>query len=161
MQIKQDPITSLWARSDGAVLLPPSGTKFKKFHWSFGYDKGDGYRVVRYKGKWHLTHRIICRAFHGLPPADKPCVDHINRLKADNRPCNLRYTSYKGNNDNKDCVDKSIEKYGVRWCENKKAYMKAHDKAYNAAKLARMRAQGLTYRKGPDGKAGWHPRIRT
>lgn len=24
MQIKQDPVTGLWARSDGAVLLPPT-----------------------------------------------------------------------------------------------------------------------------------------
>ena len=154
MQIKQDPITGLWAREDGAILLPPTSkyTKFKKFRWTFGWDHG-GYRKIRYRGKHYAVHRIVCRAFHGLPPADKPEVDHLDRNPANNKEDNLRWADRSMNNTNKDCVDQALEKYGVRECEDKKAY--------NAAYRAKMQAQGLTFRKGPDGKYGRYPRIRT
>lgn len=117
-------------------------------------------------------HVLICRAYNGLPPEGKPEVDHINRCPSDNRPENLHWVSRKENNDNKDCVDQSVEKYGVRACEDKAAYYKAYNKAYNAshreerkaynaaycaAYHAKMKAQGLTWRKGPDGKWGWYP----
>ena len=156
MKIKQDPITKLYCREDGAVLMPP-GSRFKAFRWTFGTRRPDGYRQIRFRGKTHFVHQIICRAFNGLPPEGKSEVDHIDRCKTNNTPSNLRWASRKENCDNKDCVDQSIEKYSMRACEDKKAYMKAYD----AAKYAKMKAQGLGFRKGPDGKWGWHPRIRT
>ena len=175
MKIKQDPITKLYCREDGAILMPPS-KRFPKFRWTFGSKAPDGYRAVGYKGKHHWVHRIICRAFHGLPPDDKPFVDHIDRCKANNTPSNLRWASSKENNDNTDRVDKSVERYKARECEDPQAYqraynkdyyetyceeIKAHQKAYWASKYAEKKAQGLIWKKGPDGKYGWHPRICT
>ena len=179
MKIKQDPVTGLWARADGAILLPPSGIKFKKFRFTFGSKRPDGYRAIQYKGKNYSVHQLLCRAFHGLPPEDKPFVDHISRNRDDNRIFNLRFASAKDNNDNTAAVDKSIEKYGVRRCENKKAYDKAYgianrdaihsraqryreanpevQKATGARYRARQKAKGLTYRKGSDGRFGWYP----
>lgn len=179
MKIKQDPVSKLWCREDGAVLMPPSKGRFKTFRWTFGSDHGDGYRRVMYLGKSHSVHRIICGAFNGLPPEGKPCVDHINRIRDDNRPSNLHWVSAKENSDNQGCVDQSIAKYGVRACDDKKAwgaaYIAAHReeyrardkacyerhreerKAYAAAYRAKMKAQGFTKRKGPDGKWGWYP----
>ena len=158
MQIKQDPVTGLWARQDGAVLMPPCPNIHRFKHtWTFGYQRCDGYCIIGYKGKYHLVHRIICRAFHGLPPEGKPEVDHINRIKVDNRSFNLRYVDRKGNNGNTDRGDRSIAKYGVRWRDDLKGYRKAYAAAYAAEKKAR----GLCYRKGPDGKHGWYPRIHT
>lgn len=137
MKIKQDPVTGLWAREDGAVLLPPvKHSVFKKFRWIFGSDPGGGYRVVWYKGKYHLVHRIICSAFHGLPPEGKPEVDHLDRCPSNNREDNLRWADRKGNNDNRGCVEQSIEKYGVRWCEDKKAYNKAYYAGHKGPKEA-------------------------
>ena len=168
MKIKQDPVTGLWCREDGAILLPPNRVQFKKFRWSFGLAHGDGYLSINYKCRAHLVHRIICRAFNGLPPKDKREVDHINRRKDDNRAVNLHWVSRGENMDNTGAVDKSVEMYGIRSCDDRKAYArsynevhraerKAHAKAYDAARRAEKRAQGLRFKKGPDGKWGWHP----
>lgn len=167
MKVKQDPITGLWCREDGAVLLPPTGYRFKKFRWTFGSLTNYGYRKVQYGGKFHFVHRIICRAFHGLPPEGKPFCDHRDRCRVNNIPANLHWVDYKENNDNTDHVDKSIEKHGVRYCEDSaeynKAYHKAHReerKAYDANKYAEKKAQGLVKRKDQNGKWGWYPPIR-
>ncbi len=37
------------------------------------------------------VHRAVALAFHGGPPPDKPLVRHLNGLKRDNRPMNLRW----------------------------------------------------------------------
>lgn len=156
MLIKQDPITGLYCRSDGAVLMPPSGAKFRSFRWTFGTSKADGYRSVRHRYVDHLVHRVVCRAFNGLPPEGKLFVDHINRIKNDNRPENLHWVSSKENCDNQDKVDRSIAKYKVRRCDDLAAYGKVYNKGYERA----QRAKGLTHRKGPDGRWGWYPRVR-
>ena len=162
MLIKQDPVTKLWCRDDGAVLLPPTGMRFKKFRWTFGTRHPDGYRHVGLHHRYYQVHRLVCRAFHGMPPEDKPFVDHINRNPGDNRPGNLHWVSRKENNDNKDGVDRSIEKYGVRCCEDRKGYNKAHYaanadkiKGHHSAYYTEKKAQGFTKRKGPNGKYHW------
>lgn len=182
MIIKQDPVTGLWCREDGAILMPPSKGRFKSFRWAFGHKHADGYCRIGYKGGYYAVHRIVCRAFNGLPPKGKPEVDHINRVKDDNRPSNLHWVGRKENVDNTDSVDESIEKYGVRRCDDGTAYnrayreshrekYRAHCRAHRAAHSeeykardrafrAKMKAQGLAKRKGPDGKYGWYPRKR-
>lgn len=151
MRIKQDPITKLWCREDGAILMPPANNKFPQFRWTFGSKLSNGYLNVGYHGKYYYAHQIICRAFNGLAPEGKPEVDHIDRCKANNKPSNLRWVDRKENQGNRDYTDQSIAKYSTRCCDDRTAYMKA--------KAAKMKAQGLTYRRGPDGKWGWYPRI--
>ena len=154
LEARRDPVTGLYCRSDGAVLMPPSGIKFRKFRWTFGSIDRYGYCVVKFRNKNHKVHQMACRAFNGLAPAGKPFVDHINRIKGDNRSSNLHWVDNKENQGNQVSVDKSIEKYGVRECEDPKAY----NRAWCAARRAEMKAQGLTFRKGPSGKWGWYPK---
>lgn len=65
---------------------------------------GRGYYFVYIKnnsGKYfnQRLHRLIAEAF--IPnPDNKPCIDHINTTRTDNRIENLRWVSYKENNNN-------------------------------------------------------------
>lgn len=43
------------------------------------------------------VHRLVCEAFHGVPPFDKAVVIHLNENALDNRPENLRWGTQKEN----------------------------------------------------------------
>lgn len=58
----------------------------------------NGYLFVRFgrKSKNHLIHRLVAETF--VPnPQNKPCVDHINGNRQDNRAENLRWCDHKEN----------------------------------------------------------------
>lgn len=49
--------------------------------------------------KEHFIHRLVAQAF--IPnPENKPCIDHINCVRSDNRLENLRWVTHKENNNN-------------------------------------------------------------
>ena len=51
------------------------------------------------KQTFHNIHRLI--ALHFIPnPENKPCIDHINRIRSDNRIENLRWVTHAENNQN-------------------------------------------------------------
>tara|TARA_R110002153_G_C12944930_1_gene457833 strand:- start:55 stop:513 length:459 start_codon:yes stop_codon:yes gene_type:complete len=84
--------------SDGKVLNKIRN-KFVKQDISVG-----GYpRIILTNNKIRKNitiHRLI--ALHYIPnPDNKPYVDHINRIKTDNRICNLRWCSHLENMQNK------------------------------------------------------------
>lgn len=67
------------------------------------YALQDGYQRVKLckdgKQKLHFIHRLVAEAF--IPNTDnKPCIDHINTIRTDNRVENLRWVTSKENCNN-------------------------------------------------------------
>lgn len=52
------------------------------------YITNAGYRQVRVSGRLYLVHRIVWKMIHGSDPAK--LLDHINGVRIDNSPGNLR-----------------------------------------------------------------------
>lgn len=61
--------------------------------------KHDGYVYVCVNRKKYAAHRLAILYVTGAPPDGE--IDHINRIKTDNRICNLRVVSKSVNQQNK------------------------------------------------------------
>lgn len=85
---------------------------------------GKGYpQVAFYEGKKQIPkniHRLVAEAF--IPnPENKPCIDHINGDKTDNRVENLRWVTYTENMNNPITYAKvKVANVGRKWTEDRK-----------------------------------------
>lgn len=71
----------------------------------------DGYRRIGLsngKAKKFMVHQLVARVFIPLDDYTGMTVDHINRLRDDNRACNLRWASINSQNENRKA---SVSKY--------------------------------------------------
>jgi hypothetical protein len=76
-------------------------------------------------GKKYQTHVLLAQTF--LPnPLNKPTVDHVNRIRTDNRvEENLRWATHKEQADNTRNVANRLD-YGVRQCDDKNEYSRRY-----------------------------------
>ena len=125
---------------DGRIftLFKKSNKYGKKGEWVERNVKPNnlGYFHIRISGKNYLAHRLIMIAFVGDSDQD---VDHINRIKTDNRFENLHYCSHRENSLNMDRVDNAKGYYWDRnkWraqicINNKKKYLGRFDNEQDA-----------------------------
>ena len=70
-----------------------------------GHKNLQGYIFVRLKqndkSELFRVHRLVCEVFNGKTYENKNIVDHINRIRDDNRAVNLRWVTQKENMNNK------------------------------------------------------------
>lgn len=108
----------------------------------------DGYlRVCLFndgKYKWHYIHRLVAQAFLENTE-NKPCINHINTVRSDNRLENLEWVTYKENSNHplsvKNRKDPSYSGYYSeaakesmkRYCDNHKEQRSARHKAWREA----------------------------
>jgi hypothetical protein len=79
--------------ADGTVF-GPSGQKLSQFSVK-GY-----LRVTRFDAGKYIAepvHRLVCEAFHGPAPEDRPFARHINGIPTDNRADNLAWSDQAEN----------------------------------------------------------------
>lgn len=83
---------SIWSmRSGSKRLIQP---RLKHGYWYVTISVYVGGKRQRHR---HPAHRLVCMAFHGLPPDDKPLACHRNGIRTDSRPCNLRWGDHADN----------------------------------------------------------------
>ena len=92
-------------------------------------ERSNGYLAIGLikngKTKMFRVHRLVAEAF--IPnPENKPCVDHINTIRDDNRVENLRWVTYKENNNNPLTKKKYSENHREQDGENHPMYGKHH-----------------------------------
>lgn len=107
----------------GEVFIPSNGAR--EAHWTFGSKTKRGYFAIKTNGKIFKVHRLIAKAF--IPnPENKPEVDHINRLKTDNRVENLRWATHTENMRNTKATTR-LESEGRthKWEDQRKAHIES------------------------------------
>lgn len=123
-----------------------------------------GYKYATIKGKTYLMHRIIAETFLDNPE-NKPTVDHINRVRSDNRLENLRWATYREQRDNSSQVLNARE-LGVRSCDDPKEYHRRNTRRYYAEHMKdpewveKERQRLAEYRKTEKGRANARERAR-
>lgn len=130
------PTLNILVREDGSVLLHKCGSRIN-YGWTKGSLAKDGYRIIRIKKKNIYVHRLVAEAFFENPEGKKT-VDHINRVRDDNRVQNLRWATAKEQRENSSSVIFRAD-YGARATENKKEYDKNYHKAHIDEIHARQR----------------------
>jgi len=65
-----------------------------------GFKSRKGYMGVDIRGTHCVVSRLVCETFLENPEC-KPTVDHINRIRDDNRLINLRWATYIEQNNNR------------------------------------------------------------
>jgi hypothetical protein len=92
-------LPSVMASSEGRVMvLPyqatmPNGA-FRQYGGQphFGvWSKADGRFLLILKGRSYKVARLVCEAFHGVPPSDATVCMHMDENSANNRASNLAW----------------------------------------------------------------------
>ena len=83
-----------------------------------GSQNGDGYLQISVRSRRHKAHRLAWLYVYGAWPTDQ--IDHINRIRTDNRISNLREVTNKQNMQNASKrSDNTSGHPGVSWYKQK------------------------------------------
>ena len=118
--------------------------------------KQNGYLHIKILGKNYKAHRLAWIYVYGeFPPSE---IDHVNRIRADNRICNLRLAIRSENMQNKSKYQNNKSGYvGVHWNKTAKkwrAYISINRKRIHLGGFADM-DEAIEARKS--GEIKYHP----
>lgn len=85
----------MYCPCSGAFMWAVDKGKVKKGQLAGSVDKQTGYLQIRLNYKLYFGHRLAWSMMTGLVPEGP--LDHINRVRSDNRLCNLRLTNNRKN----------------------------------------------------------------
>lgn len=116
-RLRYEPDTGLFFRQSGRGLskAEPAGCIDYR-----------GYVMIGFRGKTYAAHRLAWAWMTGQFP-DGP-LDHVNRVRSDNRWCNLRLADYRLNAANKAGKDRDLPKGVYRHHDRFRALIKPADK---------------------------------
>lgn len=137
--------SGVWVREDGCIYLPQSGKH--PAHWTFGYERKDGYLCVKINGKNYQVHRLVAECYTPNK-CNKSQVDHINRNKTDNRVENLRWATPSENSRNTFAHDRVDSRGGTHKYEGYKQFVRERN-----ARKSKTHKKVLFQ----DGKQRWLP----
>ncbi len=85
-----------------------------------GRELENGYIQVQVDGVRYMAHRIVFKMVFGKDPGSLQ-IDHIDRVKKNNSPCNLRLATHGQNNQNAISANKNSKSgiRGVYWYKRK------------------------------------------
>lgn len=138
------PTLNIIVRDDGCVLPLHLQSKFLyRTQWSFGSQNPRGYRTIAFRTKAFQVHRLVAETY--IPnPENKPTVDHINRVRDDNRAANLRWATQAEQTENSSKVLDRLP-FSVREFEDRKQYQKEYNKYYWKSLTPEQREQQRIY----------------
>lgn len=114
---------------DRKAKMPNGGTREYKTKWVWGVKRRANktarheYYGILYRGKNYKIHRLVCEAFHGPAPKDKPIVIHLDEDANNNKPSNLRWGTQKENLNMPGYIEYCKGRTGKNspWAKSKKA----------------------------------------
>ena len=113
--------------------------------------EGEGYLHIQLQSRKHKAHRLAWLYIRGSWPTDQ--IDHINRIRTDNRIANLREVSNKQNHQNKSKPSNNTSGHpGVVWDKQKskwKAQIRHNNKLIHLGYFATIE-EALSARKAAE-----------
>lgn len=108
---------------------PDTGAFTWKVNRTAGIKVGDiagtnnqGYIMIRVDGKKYSAHRLAWLYVYGCWPTNE--IDHINRVRGDNRSCNLREVTKQENGWNQSMYKSNKSGFtGVHWSQKESCWV--------------------------------------
>lgn len=117
--ITQKILHDLFILNENGDLIRKENCGKAKARKKYSSKDRDGYLVMRIDGKTYFSHRLVWLYVHGTFPSG--VIDHINRIKTDNRPENLRDVTRSENRQNTIAQKNNKSGYkGIWWHKQNK-----------------------------------------